>query len=254
MTATPFNYDSIARWQERLAQTGGLATVPDEEEPKTASNPSGEPIKSEFDIAFSTTDDGRIRCHVSVPKAELGRIAQIQAAKAPLGLVNSGSYPATPYSHAGSLHSHSSHSSQSSLSLHGNGSSLSLPLGNSASPESLPPSHPGSASSFHTTFEAAGYQVGGATLGVPEEQWVAQHAMYSPQAGIDGGLQLQAGGLGLSHSQEWAGATPIAPHPPSNLPVKQEPEPVRKQLGPTRRVKVALKASSGRGEWEVEVC
>ena len=74
-----------------------------------------------------------------------------------------------------------------------------------------------------------------------------QHAMYSPQAGIDGGVQLQAAGLGLSHSQEWAGATPIAPHPPSNLPTltaeKQEPEPVRKQLGPTRRVKVALKAS-----------
>ena len=71
--------------------------------------------------------------------------------------------------------------------------------------------------------------------------------MYSPQAGIDGGVQLQAAGLGLSHSQEWAGATPIAPHPPSNLPTltaeKQEPEPVRKQLGPTRRVKVALKAS-----------
>lgn len=53
VTATPFNYDSIARWQARLAASSPA--------------PAAEGTGAEFDIAFSQTDDGRIRCHVSVP-------------------------------------------------------------------------------------------------------------------------------------------------------------------------------------------
>lgn len=139
VTATPFNYESIARWQARLAAQS--PAVP--EEPAAAA--------AEFDIAFSQTEDNRIRCHVSVPQQQL--------------------YSTTP----------------------------------EYTSEPLPLSHPGSASSYHTTFADAG-------------AWPQQQGQAPP---------------------------PAPPQAPTM------------QLGPTRRVRVALRGQSvgnSSGEWEVEVC
>ncbi|KAH7096367.1 hypothetical protein BKA62DRAFT_775240 [Auriculariales sp. MPI-PUGE-AT-0066] len=256
VTATPFNYDSIARWQERLAASASALPTVSGSPPEgttlpvpTTSNPSGEATKAEFDIAFSTTDDGRIRCHVSVPKNQMAHIMAIHAAKAQSQSQNQ-SFPNTPYSAAGSLHS--SHS------------------GASGSPESNGlQSHPGSASSFHTTFESAGYQtqyapppppMGQQLLQVNEDAWAAQHRQWTHvQLPVQQAPTMQ---LQPTQPQDWAAATassavtPIAPRPQQGplASVKHEDKEHRKQLGPTRRVRVALKASSGRGEWEVEVC